>query len=895
MIPGVRHQDVRPENFSFVQKGVLFIGINLPGEVGDEPAAWATRLEQNATWIDANFERFGQDVRAAVIFAQATLSDANALFFVRFRAVASRFAGPVLYLHAEGHTWLRDQPWPEDNILRVQADRIGVSRPLLISVASEGDGVEIFQFDRRYRRGPYLASGGSDHVTIVWRTFGMASPLVRIGRRPGKLKRRIRGRAILSRRADGKGQPESLSKTRNGAVQYEALVNRLKPDTRYYYGIYDGKKLIAGADADHGFRTSPEAGTRKPFRFWVVGDSGTGGQSQFDVHRAMREYIRTDRKPLDFYMHVGDMAYSSGTDREFQHHFFEPYDETLRNTVCWPTMGNHEGISSSGKSGVGPYYDSYVLPTGGEVGGVPSGTEAYYSFDYANAHFICLDSHDLDRSRDGAMAQWLKADLAATKADWIMAYWHHPPYSKGTHDSDVEAQLVEMRQHIMPILEDAGVDVVFTGHSHVYERSMLMDGAYETPTVAENFILDDGDGDPEGDGAYRKSSGNQSHQGTVQVVTGHGGASVGRVGTMPVMRSVFVEHGSVLVDVDGDELTAVMINKDGLQRDIFSLVKQGSVVPKRIANPWRQPFYMDWGRLEAVASLKEFTPIGAPAEFTFTIPALPLNRPLDGRIRWQTNDTSWTVSPATTNFTMEPDQETLISGNATHGKNIFPLAVPVVTIITADGEGQARGALVMPPYKQTTIRRMAALPTIDGILDDAELAGLTRQNDMIEHNGKGATAFPCEFYLGIYEDHLYFAIHNQEPEMDKLVFPERERDGQVWLDSSNELFLQLAGEPDYYQIIVAGNGQVFDMKLGENVGDAAWTGDFASAVHQGEKGWGLEVLFAPGLFGRPLQSGDKLRLNITRNNPIHDELSQWSHTFRKGNHRLEFFGTAVIE
>jgi hypothetical protein len=120
---------------------------------------------------------------------------------------------------------------------------------------------------------------------------------------------------------------------------------------------------------------------------------------------------------------------------------------------------------------------------------------------------------------------------------------------------------------------------------------MLMDGAYATPTVAENVILDDGDGDPSGDGAYRKSAGLHPHEGTIQVVAGHGGAGLGRKGTMPVMKRVIVEHGSVIVDIEGDTLTAVMVNKFGETRDLVSLVKRGTVTPVRIANPRQLPPY----------------------------------------------------------------------------------------------------------------------------------------------------------------------------------------------------------------------------------------------------------------------------------------------------------------
>src|SRR4030095_5451845 len=233
-----------------------------------------------------------------------------------------------------------------------------------------------------------------------------------------------------------------------------------------------------------------------------------------------------------FWIHVGDMAYETGRDVEVQTRDFEPYETTLRNKVCWPAMGNHEGSNSSGSTGRGPYYDAYVVPTRGEAGGLASGTEAYYSFDFANIHFICLDSHDLSRKPGDPMANWLKADLEKAKADWLIAFWHHPPYTKGSHDSAQAPDLTEMRKYIMPIIESGGVDLVLTGHSHIYERWMLMDGAYATPTVSENFILDDGDGDPDGDGAYRKSGGINSHEGTVQVVAGNAGGTLGRSGGM---------------------------------------------------------------------------------------------------------------------------------------------------------------------------------------------------------------------------------------------------------------------------------------------------------------------------------------------------------------------------
>jgi hypothetical protein len=326
-------------------------------------------------------------------------------------------------------------------------------------------------------------------------------------------------------------------------------------------------------------------------RFWVVGDSGTGRETQHNVHGAMVNYIAEDKRPLDFYLHVGDMAYMRGKDVELQARFFEAYEPTLRHVVCWASMGNHEGATSKGTNGTGPYYDAYVLPGRGEAGGLASGTEAYYSFDYGRAHFICLDSHDMDRKPTGMMARWLKLDMERTRQDWIIAYFHHPPYTKGTHDSDREKQLIEMRTHVMPVLESGGVDLVLSGHSHIYERSMLIDGAYATPTVAENVVFEDREGNPEADGPYRKSAGLTPNNGEIQVVAGHGGTTVGRKGTSPIMRKIFVEHGSVIIDIDGDTLTGTMINKFGEVRDRFALAKRGTIVHERIAAPWQpQPY-----------------------------------------------------------------------------------------------------------------------------------------------------------------------------------------------------------------------------------------------------------------------------------------------------------------
>ncbi|MEP2777648.1 MAG: metallophosphoesterase family protein [Luteolibacter sp.] len=431
-------------------------------------------------------------------------------------------------------------------------------------------------------RAPYLQLAREDGITIVWRTnTTLENPKVMIQQEGTLAPLTCDGAAILKRVHLSGALPET--------VQYEATLDGLKPETTYRYMLFDGDDALTQDDEEHHFTTHPPIGKTTPARIWVVGDSGTGQAHQILVHRAMIGYTAETKRPLNFYLHVGDMAYGEGTDDQFQNKFFKPYKETLANTVCWASMGNHEGKSSDGRRGVGPFYDAYVCPTEGEAGGVPSGNESFYSFDYGDIHMICLNSYDVDRTPNGTMAKWLVRDLAAakSKAKWIIGFWHHPPYTKGTHDSDIEIELVEMREHIMPIMENGGVDLVICGHSHIYERSILIDGAYSTPTSAQGVVLDDGDGKPEGNGAYMKSEETTPHNGTVAVVTGHGGA-LGRnaKGISPIMRSIVLDHGSTILDIDGDMLSGVMLDLKGKERDQFSIVKRGTVINSIVANPW---------------------------------------------------------------------------------------------------------------------------------------------------------------------------------------------------------------------------------------------------------------------------------------------------------------------
>ncbi len=490
-------------------------------------------------------------------------------------------------------------------------------------------------------RGPYLQQGTPNAMTIVWRTLLTSSSTVHYGTS-----------------ADALTESQSVAKS---VTQHEVRLEGLAPNTRYFYAVVDTDNTQVTGPG-YFFETAPVVGSTDKRRIWVVGDSGTGGSKQAAVRDAML-WVTGATRP-DIYLHMGDMAYGSGTETQFQFNFFGMYDAILRNTVCWPTMGNHEGKSSDSDTQEGPYYDAYVLPTNAEAGGLASGTEAYYSFDYANIHFVVLDSHDSDRSVGGAMLTWMASDLAATDQDWIIAYWHHPPYTKGSHDSDKEGQLIQMRENALPLLEAAGVDLVLGGHSHIYERSYLIDGAYDTPTTAAGKIVDNGDGDPQGDGPYTKTS--AGNEGTVYVVAGHGGTGVSQKGTHPIMAVTEKANGSCIIDVHGKTLTLQNIRSDNQVTDTFSLMKGDGLL---VTAP-------NGGESFVTNDAVTITWITVGS-----IPTVSVHLSYDGGLNWltlagemvNTGSYAWVVPPVITNQTLirvqSPDGQFMDESDGTFGIN----------------------------------------------------------------------------------------------------------------------------------------------------------------------------------------------------------------------------------
>jgi hypothetical protein len=467
-----------------------------------------------------------------------------------------------------------------DNVLAVEAHLDSATSPDLsfdLELVTSGDpGPPALE------RTPYLQVGTASSMVVRWRTDVPSDGRLRWGPAPGNL-------------------PNEVS-TPVFRHEHEFEITGLDPATKYFYSVGTTTQTLAGDDADHFFHTSPPAGAADPIRIWAIGDSGDCSrvpQGCIDAAKVRDAYLGfAGADTAELMVMLGDNAYSSGSHPEYNRGLWDPFGAVLRNTVLWPVPGNHEFGGSDSPTQSGPYYLAFTLPTAAEAGGVASGTEAYYSYDHGNVHLVALDSHDTDRSapanpttnicpggQGGAMYQWLCADLASTTADWVIVYWHHPPYSKGGHDSDdpldSDGRLQEMRERFVPVLEHFGVDLQLTGHSHSYERSVLIDGHYghSSECAAGECFLDGGDGDPAGDGAYQKATlGPAPHEGAIYSVVGSSSKNTAGLLAHPVMSVGINYEGSLVIDVSGSQLDATFVDMDGVVGDRYRIVK-GNVPP----------------------------------------------------------------------------------------------------------------------------------------------------------------------------------------------------------------------------------------------------------------------------------------------------------------------------
>lgn len=400
-------------------------------------------------------------------------------------------------------------------------------------------------------RGPYLQLGTPSGMTIRWRTDVAVVGKVNFGTALSTLDNSVSGGAATT--------------------EHILQIDGLQPATIYYYDIGTASSILLAANADMYFKTSPSPGTAQPIRVWVIGDFGNASQGQLDVLQSYLNYSGSTH--TDVWLWTGDNAYGDGTQQEYQTKVFDIYTAPFKKMVAWPCPGNHD-YGSIDISNNGPYFDIFTLPENGEAGGVPSGTEGYYSYDYGNAHFISLNSEYLLWTLTGntAMTNWLEDDLENNDKDWVIVYWHQPPYSRGSHDSDdAFGRMGMMRANINPILEEHGVDLVLNGHSHCYERSYMIKGHFGNANTFNPAAMILDSVQP----FVKYTDGGNPNQGTVYSVVGCSGqlSASGNLDHPAMQYCTNSYNGSMVIDIDDNTLTAKFLTAhDGIM-DSFTIQK----------------------------------------------------------------------------------------------------------------------------------------------------------------------------------------------------------------------------------------------------------------------------------------------------------------------------------
>ena len=351
-----------------------------------------------------------------------------------------------------------------------------------------------------------------DSVTIAWQTDVPSSGTVLFGPTP----------ALGASRSHG-----------GTVVDHAVLVDGLDPGSTYYYRVVSDADTLCLAEQ---VATAPDGDA--PFRFLAFGDIGTATPEQYEVAS------RIDSLNADLAILTGDIIYEAGEAQNFTPQYFNVYRPTIARIPFYPSLGNHDVVTSNGL----PYLEAFYLPVNNSTG-----TERYYSFDYANAHFAAIEVTVENVPPDPTMLAWLDQDLAATSKLWKFVYFHVPTLSNaGVHGGDPVIQAA-----LDPILEARGVDVVFQGHNHFYTRTYPTIGTTPTAVDQEPSYLNPG--------------------APVYIVTGGGGRSLYPLGpTQPFEAFSKSTFHVTAVDVDGNKLTLRAIERDGNVMDSMTLTKEAT-------------------------------------------------------------------------------------------------------------------------------------------------------------------------------------------------------------------------------------------------------------------------------------------------------------------------------
>ena len=339
-------------------------------------------------------------------------------------------------------------------------------------------------------KGPYLQNVSENSITIMWES---TQPLV------GKVRY---GKLSVNEYEEVEGDSPTI---------HEVVLTGLTTETDYRY------QVVSGDFKSEIFTFKTAVKKDSPFSFAAYGDNKAG---PFNYRRVAK--LISSKDP-NFVFHNGDFVQRGNVYRQWEKLFFNPAREMINHIPLFGAIGNHEDNSPN-------YYNYFSFP----------GNERWYSFDFGNSHFIILDTEESLIQEGSDEIKWLINDLENRTATWTFVGSHHPPFTAGGNYYR-KSRLVR-KNLLHPIFEKYGVDVVFSGHDHNYERS-------------EPIVGKDGENP------------------VTYIVCGNGGTPLRYIGRREWTHYAERVFGFVLVKIDGSRLHFQAFNIDNEVIDEFTLDK----------------------------------------------------------------------------------------------------------------------------------------------------------------------------------------------------------------------------------------------------------------------------------------------------------------------------------
>ena len=308
---------------------------------------------------------------------------------------------------------------------------------LLGATNSPGMGLNL-ELLANFNRGPFLQSTSTNSTLVVWKTPVPADGFIEFGLDTAEVER---------------------LDVSSAATNHVAALTDLLPGTRYYYRVGardDGSEVLSDWAE---LRTLKMEG---PISFTILGDSGVGNNNQYTIARRMQE------AGGDLIMHLGDMIYYAFHHYNADFRCLSVYADQLRTTPMFIALGNHDFYGDRTA-----LLDTFYLPTNNVTG-----TEHYYSFDHGDVHFTVVWTDlqmAVDYSVGSVQHQWLTNDLATTTKPWKLLFFHHTIRSSSVHqydDYDLNGipDEIQLQESIGRAASDYGVQIMFNGHDHCYEK-----------------------------------------------------------------------------------------------------------------------------------------------------------------------------------------------------------------------------------------------------------------------------------------------------------------------------------------------------------------------------------------------------------------------------------------